>query len=473
MIPLVIVVTVAGLSAALTYAFSPARALVLVYLPVVLLLSQVPKIDIPFLPDPDAKFACMYGVLAALAATGFRGIRFKWHVCDTIMIVLSSLAVLTAVTTEVWWTGVSAAGDQALGLLLPYFLARSVFADAAARRDAVIVLSICAMFVGLIALIEMRLFPYAYSRFLEPLGVVKTSNGQVFWRFGYMRAQTTFAHPIDLGNVGPLLAALIGVMAVTTGTRLKHPIVMGGLISCGLMVMGALSFTSFLSAAAAMGVFALIWYWPGVRRLFVPGVITAVVAAAIFTKVLLGFDLQNWVVEPNSLDASLRTRALIVQNTWNLAKDSGLLGYGKTVGQSDLDLLSVDNSYMLMLLRQGWLGLATFLTLVAVLSWRANQSLAFARTPNERLPVAIAYAGIVGTLIAMYTVWFGFAYRDLLILLIGILVWMCDLLASRAAGVPMVTAQSAGSRIAGRGFPVVRQPSMGPAGSMGSFAGRM
>ena len=54
------------------------------------------------------------------------------------------------------------------------------------------------------------------------------------------------------------------------------------------------------------------------------------------------------------------------------------------------------------------------------------------RDGHARAPMAIAVAGIVGTMLGMYTVFFGFVYARLFIILLGITVTMCHIVEDRA-----------------------------------------
>lgn len=445
MISLLILALLFAASAYLAATRSAVQALVWVYLPSTILLLQVPMFDIPLLPDPNQRIACIYGILAGLLIRGARPRVFRWNLVDSLLVTLAVLRVLTALFTEQVWTGVSASGDLALGWIVPYLLARQLFYDPKSRRDAVIVLSLVMVFVGLVTLVELRLAPFFYSRLLEPLGVVRAANTFVYHRFGLFRPQVGFAHPIDLGNSALMLASMIAIFAVTSGVGLKHNLVRLGLAASIGTAVASLSFTSYVGIAAASLIFVSLYYLPATRLLIVPSIVAAVLGVALFTASLLSVDLKEFTPEPGSVEASLWVRTLIVQNSWNYAEKAGFFGFGKTIGRKDLDLDSVDNSYMLFLIRYGWLYLLVWITLVLNVGLRAARALAVATRDEHGIPVIAAVAGIGGTLAAMYTVWFGFAYETLFILLLGLSNSMFDVLirgavpqaASTRAAMPM------------------------------------
>lgn len=441
-------------SAYLTVTQASTRAFVWVFLPSTLLLLLIPPLNVPLLPDIDQGAACMYGVLVGLLIKGGERWGLRWTVIDTLMIALAATQVVTAVSTEKLWTGVSATGSLTLSWVLPYLLARVTFHDAVARRQALYVGATTMIAVGLIALVEMRLAPFAYSRLLEPLGIVSAQNTFVYHRFGLFRPQVGFQHPIDLGNAGVLMAAMLTLFAVTTGTRLTQPRVALGIAASLGLAAASLSFTSYAGLGAAMTAFAVLYYFPWTRQLIVPTILLAVLGVVLFTARLLAIDLERFEVEGGTFAASLWIRTLIVQNSWEFARDAGLFGFGKTIGQRDLDLASVDNSYMLFILRYGWLFLVGWISMVVLMGARAAQALSVARGDHERLPVIAAVAGICGTLAAMYTVWFGFAYSTLFIVLVGLGVSMFDVLRARLA--PAVIGRPLPSR--GPAMPLVRRP---------------
>jgi hypothetical protein len=74
--------------------------------------------------------------------------------------------------------------------------------------------------------------------------------------------------------------------------------------------------------------------------------------------------------------------------------------------------------------------------MVLALGARAARALSVASRDEHRIPVIAAVAGLGGTLAAMYTVWFGFAYETLFILLLGLSNSMFDVLLTRVAPQP-------------------------------------
>ena len=218
--PLVVILFVAAIY--LTLYRGAVVAFVTLYLPCLLLLNTTQKINLPGLPDMNATFGVIYGICGGLVLKGGEQMPFKWGVMDTLMSPLALSCVLTGMVTEYVYTGVSIVGEQFLGYLAPYFLARTLFHSAEMRRRALWICVTSAFIIAFFTLIEIRLWPYFLSRTLKSFGLFTGSNGEVLWRFGLMRAQTTFDHPIDMGNSCLLMAAMIAIFAMTTSVGLKN-----------------------------------------------------------------------------------------------------------------------------------------------------------------------------------------------------------------------------------------------------------
>src|SRR5947207_12031374 len=128
----------------ITLSRSAVWAFVTLYIPSVLLFSVTKKINLPGLPDIDALYGIMYGILGGLVLKGGEPLNFRFGIADAVMLALSTAAIITAVNTENMWTGVNVFGMEFMGFLMPYFLARATFSDPLARRRAMRILIGCA-----------------------------------------------------------------------------------------------------------------------------------------------------------------------------------------------------------------------------------------------------------------------------------------------------------------------------------------
>lgn len=433
----------------------PGAALVWVLLPCVMLLHEVKPLKISILPDFDAISAVSYGVLAGLLLVG-RLPRLPWHVFDFFAIAIVVSLSMTSISQGSLWTVVSTIGNETLQWLVPYYMARHTFADPILRRQATIVLASCLLVVGALALIEMRLKPFFYSRSLDMFGVIRTTNKMVLKRFALFRAQTSMAHPIDLGNVGVLAATVLVALAKTSGITLKKWWMIGALISCGFCVLGSLSFTSFSMAAAAMLIYVVLRYFPRSENFLLPGAIAAVLAAIFITGWLLTYDYlgARSKTDDTAIESSFLIRIEIIQKSWVFAETAGFFGHGDNISKRELQLDSVDNSYMLFIMKRGWIYLSIWLIQILTIAFIGYRMLLVARTPFLRIPAAAAVTGLLATFVAMYTVWFGFAYSILFLLLLGMTATMSQILTGKVSA-------TVAQPVLPRGFDVV-MPSRRP-----------
>ncbi len=430
----------------------------LLYLPVLLLFNSVRRIGLPGLPDMSSTYAIIYGILTALVLKGGEPMPIKWNIVDTLMCLMVGVMVIGAIQNDKMWTGVNTAGEQFFGILAPYFLARMAFQSAEARRIALRSCIFAAFYIAFFALIEVRLRPYFYSRMLKPMGLFTATNTMVLHRFGLMRALTTFNHPIDMGNGCLLLTGLIAIFATTTHVGLKNNWVRLGLCAALGSAFCSLSFTAFMGLFSAIGLFVMFWYFKWTMRILPLVYIGLVVCGLAATVYMNKMKLAEETPEDSSLSSSLWMRATIVQNCWPFCADAGALGWGKHIKKEQLDLDSVDNSYLLFIMRRGWLFFAAFMAIPLGFCWYAGKAYAKTWSPAQRLPLIAGVTTILAIMVAMFTVWFGFVYSVLWVITMGLVGSISEKLLAVQPAPAYATRQQMAVRY--------MQPSMVPAGGM-------
>jgi hypothetical protein len=417
----------------LTLYRSAVVAFVTLYLPALLLLNTTQKINLPGAPDMNATFGIVYGILGGLVLKGGEPFPFKWGFMDTLMLLLTLSTIITGMITEYVYTGISILGEQVLQYVAPYFLARVMFHDPVMRRRALWICVACAFIISFFALIELRLWPYWLSRTLKNFGLFTGATTEVLWRFGFMRAQTTFDHPIDMGNGCALLAALIALLAATTSVGLRNIWVRLAIAAAICSSLGSLSFTSWVGLFAMTGCFCTLWLLAFTRKLVIFFVIGLFCGFIGMTYHLYNVDVdarreQAQEDVGQTAQDSMFVRAMIVQKSMPFASTAGLFGWGNTIRHSQLALESVDNSYMLFTMRRGFVFLILFLSIPVVVAIRSMRAFWRARLTTQWIPLAVGVSAILGIMGAMYTVWFGFAYSVLWMVMIGVTMSMCDVL---------------------------------------------
>lgn len=475
---LIIVVVLLLTSASVAMRRGPGAALAYVFLPVLLLLSKTAFVTLEPLPDLNSLSATTLGTLIGTLLGGHWP-RLRFHWLDGLVIACSVSLALTAYLNGTTWTLIAGTGNDTLRYLMPYLMARVAFFDPDLRRHCAISLSWIAIVMGACALIEFRLRPLVVSRTLEDLGMSIVDNTMVLRRSVFFRAMVTTEHPIDLGNAGLILTGLIPMLAITGGVGLRDRRVLAGIGGAVGCVLFSMSFSSICGLAVAGGLYLGLRYVRGSEYLLVPGMCAAILAGFLFTQHMLNSDLdalrrdaanknREAGTSQSAVDGSYITRVLIVQNAYNrIGVDAGYFGFGDhTLTKKDLGLLSVDNSYMLFLLRRGWSGLTLRLVLGVGIALLGTQLLIGARGESARAPAAAAVAVLIGTMAAMYTVWFGFVYAVLWTVTLAMTVSMRQVLVERRRAMAF-------AQYDGRGFAVAPPVAMPPAGAMPPQAGAM
>jgi len=428
--PVVIIIT--ALAVYLTLYRGAVVAFVTLYLPALLLLNTTQKINLPGLPDMNVSYGIIYGIVGGLVLKGGEPFPFRWSMVDTLMMLCTLSTVVTGMTTRYVYTGVSIFGEQFLGYLMPYFLARVMFHSAEMRRRALWICVVCAFIIAFFALIEMRLQPYFLSRLLKGVGLFTGPTTQVLYRFGLARAQTSFDHPIDMGNACILLTVMIGIFAMTTSVGVKNFWVWLSMCAAFCSSLSSFSFTSWVGIAATIAMFTTLWVFSFMRRAVILFVVVLFCGFAYMTVHLVNVDVDKRREQAEevgqTVQDSMFVRAMIVQHSMPFASTAGFFGWGDTIRHSQLALESVDNSYMLFTMRRGFVFMTLFLMLPVAIAVRATRAFRRAHHPALWMPLAAGVSVICGIMAAMYTVWFGFAYSVLWTMMFGLVTSMCDVL---------------------------------------------
>ncbi len=436
----IVVMLIFALAAYFTWTRGIAFAFAWVYLPVLFLLSATKSISLPMLPDMTSQFAVGYGVIAGLVLKGGERLTIRWNMLDTVIVALWVVNAISSGATGGMELARNAIGDGFFDFLTPYFLARIAFQSAEGRRAAFWSVTVCAGLIALMSPIEMRLWPQFWSRQLDAFGLFTPANSMPLYRFGLARAQTTFWQPMDQGNSGLLMLGMIGLFACTTALGWRNWRTITALGVAGFVAVASLSFSAFLNIAIAAGLFFALRALPDLGRVLAVFVVVGILGGVAVTNHLLSAPLaergENF---GQTVNDSVHMRTRIVQEGWPVAMDAGWVGFGKEGVERELSsrspdknyVKSIDNAYLLMIMQKGWPYFLLFMTIPFIVAFRT--SAAFARAPAEmqRLPVIFVVAVLFAIFIAMYTIFFGFVYARLLIVMLGLFASLTDVLTGR------------------------------------------
>lgn len=388
-----------------------------VYLPALILMNLLRPIPLPGFTDMTAPVAATYGILLGMLPHLGEKLPYRLNLLDGLVFAMLSSPIITTWLTVDLHECISVASGVLITMIVPYMLARSIVTDVPSRRAAMWSVSICALLLAAMAAVEARLWPYYFSRLMISAGLVDNISDFVYHRYGLFRARTTFIHPIDFGLASvALLGILIYLASTIRGSlhRWSIRIALLALAGCALM---AISYTSIVAMLAGAAVF-MFQRMRFIRRHVIVVLFAGMLAAAGAAGYLLQYDVGD--MEAQTIEGSISTRAQIMQIGLPAAMDAGPFGYGKNIPRSDVSLASVDNGYLLAWLRYGYVNLIFMLAVPLVLFWRAGHAFRSARGQSTPIPLALLIAAVSAMLAGMYTVWFGFTYATLFVLLVGL-----------------------------------------------------
>lgn len=409
-------------------------ALALVYLPALLLLSQVSQLSLPGLTDANPPTGALYGILlGGLLVLGIekRRPRLRMTLVDWVVVSLLCSYIVSAAVVDYPYKGISVLGAMALSFgFLPYFVVRSAWKDPALLRKTLVVLVWTIVLIFPFALIEARLWPRTYLKILSLAGLAEDPTGMIVARFGFYRASSSFLHPIDLG-VG---AAIVFAMIAMCAWRLRlisKPWVRGGLVAAFVASVCGLSFSAYTGASVGLALYFVVVQFPRSRRPLVALVAFLIVCGFALTARLASDAWEPPAEAETTFEGSYRMRQLIVQRSIRAATTAGVLGWGgaardqlemrKNVADT-IGTMSVDNAYLLFVLVRGWATLTIWLALPLSLALVTSRACRRGRSRRELHSMLAGFSAVIGTMVSMYTVWFGFVYAPLFMMVLALTV---------------------------------------------------
>ncbi len=419
MIAILLISLIFVVSFIVTLQFGWSWTYVAVFLPTLILLNQLPQIEIPHVPIA-AQNAPLYAILLGMP---FRGEKFRLKFCsiDIVFILLLISATITAWTTEVFETGINTFRTDLLTLVAPYFLARVVFNDWEMRRAGLKVLIGLMLFISICAVIEVRMVPYFYQHILQGMGLGNKLNSMAYSRYGFYRVSGTVEHPIYFGNMCVVILGLIVVLAKSSGQSLQNGWLQTAIAGCFISILCSISFTPYVGCIAGTLALMVMISVPFARKLIFP--ITLLAVSGLFTYTYLMATLPLGDKPEGELPGSMWTRRLIISESWKKAVTAGPFGYGirpSFPDDEDFDLKSIDNSYMQFTVTHGWVYTMLWTSIGLCFAWRVTGAFRRITYPSQVLPLAAATATVLGLMVSMYTVWAGALYTVIWAIMLGL-----------------------------------------------------
>ncbi len=358
----VIALAPAFLAALVCLVASPARAFLLVYLPVLLLVPSELRWQLYGLPDVAFEDAAMAPVALAV------GLTCAWRWRPSVTDALVAGFVLLQVASEWRAGGATAVQDNLFswtcGLLFPYLVARWLFTSAelrlAAARTTVALLAL----VAVLSLWEFRmgsnpLFGDAWrGLFGDQLDQFGPRNA---FRFGFARIRGPFPHAILAGML--FGAGLVLQLALHRARAWRNRGVSLLLLAAlaGGMAM-TLSRGPWLALAASLAVLVV---HPLRRR---PRLLAGALVTAALVGGLVLVAMDRYATSgggaADTLQRTVSYRRQLLDLYVPLALERPLLGWGNLGWEAVRGMESVDNQYLLLSLNNGLLAAGTFVALL-------------------------------------------------------------------------------------------------------------
>ncbi len=411
----------------------PGFALAVVLMPVMMFLSRAIGLQLPSFPDATPIVSVLYGILVGSVAQGRFLPAIRWNALDAVMILLILEVSASAFMNGKVYTGVSRLSEQILWVA-PYFLARRAFTSIQNRRMMLWTTAIGLMVLGLFAVVEARFRPNLYDNVMAAFGLISEYGYGAGYRFGLYRARVSFDHPISLGNCAVLLTAIVAVLGQTTGLW-RHPTVRAAVAAGIVTAIVSLSFTPYAGLVSGILAYLVFSRLRSGSTLILPSIV--VMLALLGVMLATSFSVDTSIEARNAtgiFGRSYNVRALIIQRTWPFVMSAGPLGYGETLPVAELELESVDNTYLLWTMDRGWLWLALWLAIPVALGSQVRKALRMGASASQRYPLAAGFAFCLGTMVSMFTVWGGQIYTTFWLVLLGLTSSAAEMVIARAAG---------------------------------------
>ena len=401
----------------------PGRALLAVYLPVLLLIPDGFRAITPGLPDPNFNQAAIIPIVAVALLRYGR----TWR-----PVPMDGLIVVFAV-----WVGYSDyAGrgyDDAQNLmfsmlfsvLAPYFVARWVISAegldvAVARRIVIIVFA-----VALVGVWEARFGFNPFHALIGPLFPGQGKGWVTTFRYGLARVAGPYSHAI-LAGIMLAVAFVLQRWLHSAGhweprfERFKALPWSKGRVITAVLVVGMLMTVArgpWLGAVVAAALFAVGQAANRRRALMIAGAVLSVGAVAGAWALNDYLDIKPGTVMTMSQESALY-RKVLFEKYFDIAMDSAWFGWGLTTWPKVRGMESIDNYYLLISLMHG---VPAMLMLVALMLGGAVQCVrrGLAEAPGSHSP-AFAFAGtFIAIFVALGTVYLGEQVLPTLFFMLG------------------------------------------------------
>jgi hypothetical protein len=401
---------IAGLVAVVR--FSPGKALIWLYVPILLVVPDTFHAITPGLPDPSTNVAVMIPIFfATLVAYGR---QWRPSVADVLVIAIASVMTYSEYRAAGYSEAQNLLSGTLFQIVAPYLVARLAIDREALHVELAKRIVIISFGIALIGLFEFR---FGWNPFLVlPEALVFHGQG-----LGWV---TTFRH--GLARVaGPYAHCILAGMMMVLAYRLNRWLEWGGhweprfahlpwpnlskgrLISIVLLIG---SITTLARGPWLGGLLGALFVNAGRhsrRKLAFMLVFGAIVLIAI--PGYIGFQAYLDVSPGSEMTMSQQTamyRKVLFEKYYAIALDHAWLGWGRNTWPKIPGMASIDNYYLLLSLMHGLLSTALLLGLMAWMSVRLFRK--GMSEPVDSNSLAFTFLGIIlAFFVSLVTVYLG------------------------------------------------------------------
>ncbi len=389
----------------------PHTAYLMVYLPSMLLLPEYYQWVAPGLPDPTFGQAACVGTAVSFFARGAPGFRF--HPMD---LLVYGLALATSIS-EYRASGYSDAQNLMFNMLawvvLPYIMTKSLIEPAGLRVRFAKTIVICLFIVSVVSLYEFRMATTPWRMILDPF-----FPGQARWvttfRWGFARVAGPYGHAIAAGLVMVIGYRIQRWLEWSGAWEPKPryapwlPISQGRLITLG--VLGGVIMTMVRGPWIGAIIGAMLVAIGRSRQR------VAAIAAVLTLMVLVGVPAGIWFVDWVSVgregaetvaQESAAYRWELLTKYRDIAFERIWLGWGLNDWPQVSGMPSIDNHYLLLIIRHGLVALGCMLGIILIMMARLirhgmRQPLAEPSGSSLAFTLAGIYLAIAVTIATVY-----------------------------------------------------------------------
>jgi len=401
----------------------PGRALLAVYLPVLLLIPDGFRAITPGLPDPNFSQAAIIPIVAVALLR--YGPSWRPVPMDGLIVVFAAWVGYSDYVARGYDDAQNLMFSMLFSVLAPYFVARWVISAegldvAVARRFVFIVFG-----VALVGVWEAR---FGYNPFHALIGSLFPGQGKGWvttFRYGMARVAGPYSHAI---LAGIMLAVAFVLQRWLHGAghwearfaRFKALPWPKARVITAVLVVGMLMTVArgpWLGAVVAVAILAVGPAANRRRALMIAGAVLSVGVVAGGWALNDYLDIKPGAAMTMSQESALY-RKVLFEKYFDIAMDSAWFGWGLTTWPKVLGMASIDNYYLLISLMHGVPAMAM---LVWMLLGSAVQCVrrGLAETPGTHSP-AFAFAGIfIAVFVALGTVYLGEQVLPTLFFMLG------------------------------------------------------